>query len=71
VLVRSVEAAEYMGQVLGGDTGSIGLYCFICVHPVDRGVRLCNLLLLMLNRMGVSAEQFGDGLGALSGVFAE
>jgi hypothetical protein len=37
----------------------------ICVRPVDEDARLSNLLLTMLQRMGVEAESFGDSLGTI------
>ncbi len=42
----------------------------ICSRPVDENARLSNLLLTMLQRVDVEAEQFQDSLGTVSKVLA-
>ncbi len=42
----------------------------ICGRPVDSNARLSNLLLTMLHRMDVEAEQFQDSVGVVSEVVA-
>lgn len=34
----------------------------ICTRPVDANARLCNVLLLMIQKMGVAIESFGDSV---------
>ncbi|MDQ3625145.1 MAG: hypothetical protein M3463_22155, partial [Verrucomicrobiota bacterium] len=40
----------------------------LCSRPVESKARLTNLLLTMLNKMEVNAEQFADSLGPVSEV---
>lgn len=40
----------------------------ICTQPVDPDARLCNLLLLMIQKMGVDVESFGDSTGTVSAI---
>jgi hypothetical protein len=47
-----------------------GTHYRICGRPVDPNARLSNLLLTMLQRMGVDTEQFQDSLGAISKIVA-
>lgn len=42
----------------------------ICSRPVDDSARLSNLLLTMLQRVGVETEQFQDSVGTISPVVA-
>ncbi|QDU99252.1 DUF1552 domain-containing protein [Lignipirellula cremea] len=42
----------------------------ICSRPVDSNARLNNLLVTMLQRMGVETENFGDSLGSISEIVA-
>lgn len=37
----------------------------ICLRPVDPDARLCDLLLTMLQQMGVEADRFGDSRGPM------
>jgi len=45
-------------------------YYSVCVKPVDENARLCNLLLTMLERMGVQIDSFGDSQRVLSEIVA-
>jgi hypothetical protein len=42
----------------------------ICSRPVDENARLSNLLLTMLQRVGVETDQFQDSLGTLTDIVA-
>ncbi len=46
---------------------AVGHYA-VCSRPVDSNARLTNLLLTMLHKMDVNAEQFADSLGPVSDV---
>ncbi|MDB6136065.1 MAG: hypothetical protein JWM59_4308 [Verrucomicrobiales bacterium] len=50
------------------NTANAGAHYGLCGKPVDDKARLSNLLLTMLQKMEVRAEQFVDSLGAVSEV---
>ncbi|MFT5469015.1 MAG: hypothetical protein ACI8UO_004129 [Verrucomicrobiales bacterium] len=66
------------GQHLDYNLPKIGNYTLdkanahykICGSPIDSDARLSNLLLTMIQRTGVEAEQFQDSLGTISEVVA-
>jgi hypothetical protein len=52
------------------DLSSPGAHYGVCGRPVDGNARLSNLLLTMMHKMDVKAEQFVDSLGPVSEVLA-
>lgn len=52
------------------DVANAAAHYKICGRPVDNDARLSNLLLTMLQRMDVRADQFQDSLGTISQVVA-
>ncbi|HSI35921.1 MAG: DUF1552 domain-containing protein [Phycisphaerae bacterium] len=48
------------------DLADPGKHYAICNRPVNANARLSNLLLTMVQKMGVNAEKFGDSTGELS-----
>jgi len=48
-------------------TNAAGHYA-VCSRPIDSNARMTNLLLTMLHKMDVNAEQFADSLGPVSEV---
>ncbi len=54
------DAAAFQGYALGPDGALTTAHYQLCSRPVNTDAHMSNLLLLMAQRMGVEADQFGD-----------
>ncbi len=69
--LRHGRHVDYNLPVIGAyDLSDAGAYYRLCLQPADADARLANLLLTMLQRMGVEAETFADSVRPLSEVVA-
>jgi hypothetical protein len=53
-------APEFPGYALGADGALTTAHYQLCSRPANTEAHMSNLLLLMAQRMGVEADQFGD-----------
>jgi hypothetical protein len=60
------EAADFKGYAVGPDGALTTAHYQLCSRPVNTEAHMSNLLLLMAQRMGVEADQFGDSKKVLA-----